>query len=136
MMSEELKEGFKINFGENAGKIWSTLNENGPLKEREIKSITQLDDIDFHTAVGWLARENKISKDDEGVYKLDNTNLTPLIGTNAGRIWKIIDIWGEMEFPSIKRLADEDDSNVYSAIGWLAREEKIEFNEKKRYTLK
>jgi len=136
MMSEELTEGFKISFGENAGKIWSTLNENGPLKEREIKSITQLDDIDFHTAVGWLARENKISKDDEGVYKLDNTNLTPLIGTNAGRIWKIIDIWGEMEFPSIKRLADEDDSNVYSAIGWLAREEKIEFNEKKRYTLK
>jgi len=134
-MPEEFVGGFKINYGENAEKIWSTLDEKGPLKETELKNIAQLNDIDFHTAVGWLARENKIYKDDEGFYKLDNTNLTHSIGANAGRIWKIIDIWGEMEFPSIKRLTDKDDSEVYSAIGWLAREGKIEFNEK-RYTLK
>ena len=134
-MPEEFVGGFKINYGENAEKIWSTLDERGPLKETELKNIAQLNDIDFHTAVGWLARENKIYKDDEGFYKLDNTNLTHSIGANAGRIWKIIDIWGEMEFPSIKRLTDKDDSEVYSAIGWLAREGKIEFNEK-RYTLK
>jgi hypothetical protein len=135
-MSEEYEGGLKINYGEIAGKVWSTLNEKGPLKEKELKEISQLDNIDFHIAIGWLARENKISKDNEGFYKLDNTNLTRSIGTKAGKIWKIIDIWGEMEFPSIKRLTDENDSEVYSAIGWLARENKIELNEKKRYTLK
>ena len=49
-----------IKFGESAGKIWQVLNKKGCLKKDEILQTTKLDEIDFHTGLGWLARENKI----------------------------------------------------------------------------
>jgi hypothetical protein len=123
-------------FGENAGKIWSVLNEEGCLKKKKLLKITQLNDDDFFTGVGWLAKENKISKDDKDCFKLDSTNLESEIGTQAGKIWKILDIWGDADFTTIKRLSDLDDDRVHSAIGWLARENKICVDEKQRYNLK
>ena len=134
-MPEELVGEFILKCGDNAGRVWAILNEKGPLRQKEIQDKSRLNNIDFHTAVGWLARENKISKDSEGVYKLDATNLTSLIGTNAGRVWKTIDIWGEIEFNSIKRLTDVTDEEVYSALGWLAREHKVD-TDNNRYILK
>ena len=135
-MLEDSTGEFKTKYGENAGKIWAALNEKAPLRKQDLLEITQLNDSDFHIGVGWLAREDKILEDSEGCYKLDNTNLTSIIGANAGRIWKIMDIWGEVEFSTIKRLTDVDDEEVYSALGWLAKEDKICVDEKQRYTLK
>jgi len=34
-----------------------------------------------------------------------------------------MDIWGEVNISTIKRLADIDDKETYSALGWLARED-------------
>ena len=45
-----------VNFGKNAGKIWTTLNEKGPLEKSKLLKITKLKSSDFHSAVGWLAR--------------------------------------------------------------------------------
>ena len=135
-MLEDSTGGIYTRFGENAGKIWSALNEKGQLRKKDLLEITQLKDSDFYTGVGWLARENKISKDDKGWYKLDNTNLASTIGSNAGRIWKIMDIWEGVEIPTIKKLANIDVREVYSALGWLAKENKINVDEKQRYTLK
>lgn len=123
-------------FGDNAGKIWSVLNEKGCLKKDEIINTIKIDEIEFHSAVGWLARENKISKENEDCFKLDNTNLEKEIGSHAGKIWKILDIWGDVDFETIKRLSDLNDVQVNAAIGWLAREDKILINEKKRFNLK
>jgi len=123
-------------FGENAGKIWSVLNEEGCLKEKKLIKITQLDNDDFFSGVGWLAKENKISKEDKDCYKLDVTNLGPEIGAYAGKVWKILDIWGDADFTTIKRLSDLDDDKVHAALGWLAREDKICIDEKQRYILK
>jgi len=47
-------------FGQNAGKIWRTLNSHGVLTKRELISKTNLSIRDFYSALGWLARENKI----------------------------------------------------------------------------
>lgn len=110
--------------GYNAGKIWSILNEKGPLTKSILLKYTKLSNYEFYSAVGWLARENKITLDNE-YYKLDTTNLTPEIGTTAGKIWKIIDIWDEVEISTIKKLAAINEKDLYSAIGWLAREDKI-----------
>ena len=123
-------------FGENAGKIWSVLNEEGCLKKKKLLKITQLNDDDFFTGVGWLAKENKISKEDKDCFKLDVSNLDSEIGAHAGRVWKILDIWGDADFTTIKRLSDLDDNEVHSAIGWLSREDKICVDEKQRYNLK
>lgn len=113
-----------VSFGKNAGKIWTTINEKGPLEKNKLLKITKLKSSDFYSAVGWLARENKILKEGEQ-YKLGNTNLTPEIGTNAGKLWEIMSHWGEIDVLSIKRLASIDEKDIYFALGWLAREDKI-----------
>jgi len=112
-----------VKFGEDAGKIWQTLYEHSYLDEEKLLEITKLTDSEFHAGVGWLAREDKIAKKNQ--YELDNTNLESRIGTNAGKVWKVMDIWGKLEVPTITRLTRVDEQDVYSALGWLAREDKI-----------
>ena len=122
-------------FGNSAGKIWQVLNEKGCLKKDELIQTTSLNEADFHKGIGWLARENKISRQQD-TYKLENTNLESEIGAHAGRIWKILDIWGEADIETIKRLSDLNENQVHLAIGWLAKEDKIKLDEKKRFNLK
>ena len=123
-------------YGENAGKIWSVLSERGCLKKENILEHTSLIDIDFYKGIGWLARENKVSKDENDCFKLGFTNLENEIGSKAGRIWKILDIWGDAEYSTIKRLSDLNDKDIHTALGWLAREDKINIDEKERFHLK
>ncbi len=44
-----------------AGTVWSVLDSKGPMTVKEIKKATKLREKDIFTAIGWLARENKIS---------------------------------------------------------------------------
>lgn len=128
--------GITTKFGENAGKIWSVLNKENCLKKDIILEMTQLNENDFFIGVGWLAKENKISIFDEDCYKLDSTNLELEIGTNAGKVWKILDIWEEADFTTLKRLSDLNDNQVNCALGWLGKEDKISINEKQKFILK
>lgn len=124
-------------FGKNAEKIWIALNKKGTLDEKELKKITKLKDREFYSAIGWLARENKIYREGEDYYKLDNTNLTPEIGVNAGKVWRALNVWGEVDVSTIKRLAEIDEEEIYSALGWLVREDKVHTDEKQlKYSLK
>ena len=128
--------GLTIKFGSSAGKIWDALDETGSLNESELKEKTQLNNDDFYGGIGWLARENKIAKHDEDNLILDNTNLTSKIGDDAGRVWKILDIWGEVDIHSIKRLADIQEEDAHTALGWLAKEDKICVDKYSRFSLK
>jgi len=56
----------KGNIGMNAGTIWNLLEDNKGLSYKEIKDITALKDADLWSAIGWLARENKIDIDNTG----------------------------------------------------------------------
>ncbi len=125
-----------IKFGDNAGKIWKTLDERGTLQKKKLLKIAKLDDRDFYTGIGWLAREDKVFKKNNDYYKLDNTNLTDEIGVIAGKLWKIINIWEEVDIYTLKKLSEADDKEIYSALGWLAREDKICENGDQIYSLK
>ena len=51
--------------------------------------------------------------------------MVETIGVNAGKVWNILDEKGRL---SVKELKDETKltfNNLYSSIGWLAREGKI-----------
>ena len=122
-------------FGENAGKIWKILSEKGKQCEDSLKDTTELDAKSFHAAIGWLARENKISKDDDQ-YHLDATNLTEEIGTTAGKVYKILDIWEQADIETLVKLADTEEHKIYTALGWLAREDKIDVKQNQEYSLK
>jgi len=115
-------------FGKNAGKIWNSLNKYGPLPKLNLIKTTRLSENDFYTGVGWLARENKIAKVGTK-YQLGDTNLTSKIGTDAGNVWNSLNYQGACDVPSLAKLTQIKLGDVYSALGWLAREEKIQIVE-------
>ena len=112
-------------FGQNAGKIWTTLNDYGSLSKTNLIKKTRLRENDFYVGIGWLARENKIGKDG-ATYKIGETNLTSKIGEDAGEIWKTLHTLEEVDISSIAKLARIEKKDAYSAVGWLAREDKIQ----------
>ena len=114
-----------VKFGEDAGKIWNTLFQRGRLSKDDLLSVAGLDDFEFQAGLGWLAREGKVSRVDDVFFMLGSTNLTEEIGFQAGRVWRVLDIWGEVDFVSLGRLSGLSDGEVYRALGWLAREGKV-----------
>lgn len=53
------------------------------------------------------------------------------IGTNAGVVWSYLDTSGKKPIKTIKKDCKLTDKDLYAALGWLAREGKIAFNELK-----
>ncbi|MBI3669215.1 MAG: winged helix-turn-helix domain-containing protein [Acidobacteria bacterium] len=49
-----------------AGELWHYLESNGPCTIGEMKKALQIKDNDLLMAVGWLAREGKLSFEAEG----------------------------------------------------------------------
>lgn len=113
-----------VEFGINAGKVWKALNSWGSRTESQLIENTRLSAKEVHAAIGWLARENKIYADGK-LFKLGETNLTVKVGENAGKIWYVFHTQGESDILHISKLTRMDESDTYSALGWLAREGKI-----------
>jgi predicted ArsR family transcriptional regulator len=61
-MSAELNE----TVGSAAGKIWTYLSENGQASASKLAEGTGLDKNDVQRAIGWLAREGKLSVERKG----------------------------------------------------------------------
>ncbi len=112
------------NFGKNAGKVWNTLEKNGSMTPNKIMKKTRLNDTDFYAAIGWLARENKIHKKGQK-YHLGETNLENKIGKTAGVIWDTLEKIGYIDEPYIPKITGYNKRETYCALGWLAREGKI-----------
>lgn len=50
------------------------------------------------------------------------------IGTNAGLAWNAL-LVGNLDIKALKKATKLNDKDVYAALGWLAREDKIYFVE-------
>jgi len=49
------------------------------------------------------------------------------IGSDAGQVWQVLDAQGTKSVKELKKATKLIDKEIYAAIGWLAREEKIAF---------
>ena len=49
------------------------------------------------------------------------------IGETAGKIWNLLKEKGEVNISQLPRLLNEKSFIVQQALGWLAREDKIEY---------
>jgi len=116
-------------FGRNAGMIWQTLEKYGQLSKENLQEKTQLRTYEIDIAVGWLAREDKISYDNN-MYQLRETNLTDTIGKNAGLIWDALYKQGESSIDILNEHTHLSKNQIYQAVGWLAREDKLSFSTK------
>ncbi len=56
--------------GTNAGKVWTALEKKGRQNIKDVRKATKLTEKDTYAALGWLAREGKITleKNDKDVF--------------------------------------------------------------------
>jgi len=58
------------------------------------------------------------------------------VGETAGKIWHLLNVEGPQTFPQLKKKLNGSGEMVGFALGWLAREEKIDISqEKKSFTV-
>ncbi|MDR0830979.1 MAG: winged helix-turn-helix domain-containing protein [Prevotellaceae bacterium] len=52
------------------------------------------------------------------------------IGTNAGLVWeKLSELGGNADLKAIKKATKLAEKDLYAALGWLAREDKVVFKD-------
>ena len=51
------------------------------------------------------------------------------IGLNAGKVWQLLSNNDKWSYGSLKRKSGLKDTELGAALGWLAREDKIEFEQ-------
>ena len=56
------------------------------------------------------------------------------IGTSAGKIWRVLKKSDEVAISKLPKMLKENDTITYQALGWLAREGKIEYRSEGRTT--
>lgn len=59
-------------------------------------------------------------------------NMISEIGELSGVIWRLLDEKGALTVTKIKNTTKENDFNVAVALGWLAREDKVEIGKSGR----
>jgi hypothetical protein len=59
--------------------------------------------------------------------------MIPKIGETAGKVWKLLDEKGEVTLTQLKKGVKADPNLILQAIGWLAREDKLQIEKKDRY---
>jgi hypothetical protein len=56
--------------------------------------------------------------------------MEKMIGEMAGKVWNILGKKGRVDISKFPQILKEKGEIVYQALGWLAREDKIEFHKK------
>ncbi len=59
----------------------------------------------------------------------------PKIGENAGKVWRALNDKGPLNLSALKKATKLDDRQLYLALGWLAREDKVDFRQDKNQIL-
>lgn len=54
---------------------------------------------------------------------------TETIGQNAGLVWEALNLGEALGTKQLKKMTKLKDKELYAALGWLAREGKINFQE-------
>ncbi len=58
------------------------------------------------------------------------------IGTNAGKVWHALDEGGKMGLKALKKATKiKAEKDMYAALGWLAKEGKLAFEEAEGETM-
>jgi hypothetical protein len=74
------------------------------------------------------SKGRKASSEEKPKNQSPRTLSTEEIGCVAGDLWSSLDKDGAQTLAAIKKAVDAPNDLVLAAIGWLAREEKIDFS--------
>ncbi len=56
------------------------------------------------------------------------------IGMNAGKVWTVLDEFGRLNVKDLKKESKLTEKDLYAALGWLAREGKVNLEPKEKET--
>ena len=54
------------------------------------------------------------------------------VGVTAGKVWHILNDLGPQTFPQLKKKLDGSGELLSFALGWLAREDKVDITQEKK----
>ena len=54
------------------------------------------------------------------------------VGETAGKVWNLLNEHGPQTFPQLRRKLDGSGELVSFALGWLAREDKVDITQEKK----
>jgi Mn-dependent DtxR family transcriptional regulator len=60
--------------------------------------------------------------------------MKEIVGKTAGKVWELLKKNHEMTISQLPKALNQKDTVVYQAVGWLAREDKIEYHAKGNQT--
>jgi hypothetical protein len=69
------------------------------------------------------------------LYGMGDNMTIAKVGENAGLVWKTLHQKGSQTASNLRKLTGLDDKDLCLALGWLAREGKIDFHSVKRSTM-
>jgi len=130
--NSSIKDNFK-SIGMIANRFKKIIDTGKQLTYLDVHKKLNVSENEYYAAVGWLARENKVSNTGFTLHFLD-TDSDVKICNDAKKVWKVLETHGEVNITSIRKLTRIDSDEVFSALGWLARENKIDFH--KKYIIK
>jgi hypothetical protein len=58
--------------------------------------------------------------------------MNALVGETAGKIWNLLNDQGPQTFPQLKKKLNGSGEIVSLAVGWLAREDKVDIKQEKK----
>ena len=64
----------------------------------------------------------------KGNHMTEEGNMKERIGLAAGKVWEMLKANGEMDISALTKKMDERSVIVQQALGWLAREDKIDYD--------
>jgi len=56
------------------------------------------------------------------------------IGDAAGAVWRVLNENEKVELSALPKLVKQNDTTAFQAVGWLAREDKIQYHTEGRTT--
>ncbi len=56
------------------------------------------------------------------------------IGVAAGAVWRVLHDNDKIELSALPKLVKHNETTAYQAVGWLAREDKIQYHNEGRTT--
>lgn len=69
------------------------------------------------------------------IEQVEHPNLTPQVGETAGKVWHTLSSEGPLTLVQLKKKLNGTGELLGLAIGWLAREDKVEITPEKKTLL-
>ena len=54
------------------------------------------------------------------------------VGETAGKVWHVLNVEGPQTYPQLKKRLDGSGELLSFALGWLAREDKVDITQEKK----